>query len=239
MRLEVLGDHLPLRGVGLRAGGPRADLADLLEVLVGALRRRSGRGGSGEHGGVGLAGAEPREEQVNEQQAEPDQGQRQAQPEAAPLLDGVAASGVRSIRLSRREPIGSVSSVRSAPTGRLSKIIRSDAQVVRPGWLGQERVEPLHRQADDVAEAAADDGDERVVVLDAVGPRLPFPALRVEVRRSLGVGQGPEPDDARLDRPDPLPPLGAVEADGRSRPRCRGLPGAGSSARRRRGRPAC
>ena len=51
------GDHLPLAGVGLRAGDPGADLADLLEVAERALAVDRSR--SGGHGGIGLQRAEP------------------------------------------------------------------------------------------------------------------------------------------------------------------------------------
>ena len=66
---EVLGDHLALAGVGLRAGGPRADLADLLEVSEGTLAVDRGRGG--EHGGVGLRGFEPLQERDVKPPAKP------------------------------------------------------------------------------------------------------------------------------------------------------------------------
>src|SRR6516165_8577827 len=53
----MIGDHLPLAIVGRRAGNPRPQLADLLEVLKRALAVDRSRIGG--HGGAGLQGTEP------------------------------------------------------------------------------------------------------------------------------------------------------------------------------------
>ncbi len=80
-------------------------------------------------------------------------------------------------------------------------------------------LEPLDRQSDDIREAAADNGDERVLVLNAIGPRLPLPAARVEIVapfRSLSGLNGrhsPRP-------PDPFVAIDAIEADARDHMRC-------------------
>src|SRR6516165_1718061 len=82
-------------------------------------------------------------------------------------------------------------------------------------WVfSQESRESFHWQSDDVREAAADHGHERVVVLNAVGPRLTLPAPRVEKRGPLDIVQDSEPHDARLDRPRPFPRLGPDQTHG-------------------------
>src|SRR5208337_4570538 len=78
-------------------------------------------------------------------------------------------------------------------------------------WIGpQQECQPFHRQADHVGKASPDDRDERVVVLHAVAARLPRPPVRSEVVNTFGIAQGPEPDDAALDGPDPFTTSGPI-----------------------------
>ena len=87
------------------------------------------------------------------------------------------------------------------------------AHGINPGITLQQRGEPLHRQPDDVGEAAADDRDERVAILHAVATRLTFPSARVEIGLAFAIAQGLETNDADLDGADPFVAVGAVEAD--------------------------
>src|SRR5438067_6939546 len=68
----------------------------------------------------------------------------------------------------------------------------------------QQGGEAFHWQPDDVRKAPPDDADKRVAILDAIGSRLAAPAVRVEISAALVLGEPAEPDDAPLDRPDPL-----------------------------------
>src|SRR3954470_857106 len=79
--------------------------------------------------------------------------------------------------------------------------------------VAEQGLEPLPGEADDVGDAPPDDVDERVAILDAVGPRLPLPTARVEVDPALVVLEPTEPDDARLDGADPFGPPGVIEAE--------------------------
>ena len=199
--LEMGGDHLPLASVGLRAGDPRADLADLLEVAEGALAvDRSRSREPWRHWPPREPSQEVKATNSDASDGQQDRGDQQAAHEP---LAGRASVGIIStfhaIRLLRGTVVGTC-------------MAGAIVQRVTAGYVSSKRASRSMGKPDDVGEAAADDGDERVAVLDAVSRPTSLPPARVEVSRPLAVAQRPEPDDADLDGADPFVALGPVEA---------------------------